>query len=167
MNAISFYYRMSSNGLEPAEAADVPTLLKPSTPDSGPLSQSDPTTGVPDLDIAAQVTTLNQQRSGWLIVTVEEYDESSPWYAELKARTETELAKNPAMFRRFKAGGGFQPGKTLRRWRQDLGGDVGEWQVPLTAFKAPLSLKAWADRDPDQTRLRVTSATMWDMRETI
>ena len=166
MDAISFYYRMSSNGLEPAEAADVPTLLKPSIPDSGPNFRSDPGARSPDLDIAAQVTTLSQQRSGWLIVTVEEFDESSPWYAELKARTETELAKNPAMFRRFKAGGGFQPGKTLRRWRQELGGDEGEWSVPLTAFKAPISLKAWADRDPDLTRLRVTSATMWDMRET-
>lgn len=167
MNTISFYYRMSAKGLEPAEAADVPVLLKPSTPESGPTTRSDPGAQLPALDIAAQVTTLSQQRSGWLIVTVEEYDESSPWYAELKARTETELAKNPAMFRRFKAGGGFQPGKTLRRWRQDLGGDEGEWSVPLTAFKAPLSLKAWADRDPDLTRLRVTSATMWDVRETI
>jgi hypothetical protein len=50
----------------------------------------------------------------------------------------------------------IQPGKTLREYREQFGGDEGEIEHPFTGEMVAVSLKRWAASDPDNTIILIS-----------
>jgi hypothetical protein len=50
----------------------------------------------------------------------------------------------------------ISPGKTLREYREQFGGDEGAIEHPVTGEMVPVSLKRWKASDPDNTIILVS-----------
>lgn len=52
-------------------------------------------------------------------------------------------------------GTSIQPGKSLREYREQFGGDEGLIEHPITGEMVAVSLKRWKESDPDNTIISV------------
>ena len=170
MTTVHFYFRVTTDSLEPVNEDQLPPSIRPNqTPPVQIISQRQ-LSELESVEAKNQIATLAHDMAAaaetgksWLIATIEDYSDQDGWYQDLKERSETELRKDPEMYARYLAGGGFQPGKSLTQWRELFGGDQGEWFDPMSSRKIPVSLEAWAGRDPEKTHLTFKTRTYWNV----
>ena len=168
MTTIHFCFRVMTDRLEPVAEDQLPRSIQPGqaptnivmTQEQRPEGTKAETEQREAERVKGMAEAADAGRS-WLIATVEDFDPNASWLAELKEKAETEIRKDPDMYARYQAGGGFQPGRSLQQWREHFGGDEGEWIDPMSSRKVPVSLAAWAGRDPEQTYLTVKTRTYW------
>ena len=168
MTTVHFYFRVTTDQLEPVNEDQLPPSIRFNHIPPVQIIYQRQLPGIEGVNAESQMASITQDLAaaadlgtGWLIATIEDYSDQDGWYQDLKERSEAELRKDPEMYARYLAGGGFQPGKSLAQWRELLGGDQGEWLDPMTSHKIPVSLEAWAGRDAEQTHLALKTRTYW------
>ena len=170
MTTVHFCYRVTADRLERIEEDGLPPSIRPSQPPPGLVILHAQMPGSEVIDVEKQREEMAQAMAAaaqtgqrWIIVTIEDVDLAAPRYHEIQEKAEAELRKDPDMYARYLAGGGFQPGRSLKQWREYFGGDQGEWPEPTSSLKVPVSLEAWVGQDPDRTILAITLRTYWNV----
>ncbi len=170
MTSIHFCYRVTADQLEPISEDELPPSIRPSQPPLGRVILHPQIPGSEVIDAEKRMEEIAQEMSAagltskrWIIATIEDLDLTATRYQVFKELAEAELRKDPDMYARYLAGGGFQPGRSLKQWRETFGGDQGEWLEPTSSVKVPVSLEAWAGQNPDTTYLAINIRTYWDV----